>query len=288
MNSDENPGKGRQEMADIKFSICNELFEGWSQEDVFRYVAEAGYDGVEIAPFTLARSVVDVGPERREQLRREAEREGLEMVGLHWLLASPEGLYLNHPDEQVRKTTQDYMAELIRFCGDLGGKRMIMGSPKQRNVMAGCTYQEAWDFTKEVFRSLLPVAEKSGVILCIEPLDRGQTNFINTPDEAARLVKEIGHPNFKLMLDVKATVNQGESVVEAIRQFGPDIAHFHANDANGRGPGFGDVDFTPIAQALKEIDYGGYVSVEVFDFKPDPRAITRKSLDYLKRVFPVE
>ncbi len=63
------------------------------------------------------------------------------------------------------------------------------------------------------------------------------------------------------------------------------LAHFHANDANRRGPGFGDTDFVPIAGALDEIGYRGFVSVEVFDFSPDPRTIASRSLEYLRRVF---
>ena len=63
------------------------------------------------------------------------------------------------------------------------------------------------------------------------------------------------------------------------------VAYIHANDANGRGPGFGDVDFVPIVKALKDVDYQGYVSVEVFDFKPDPETTARESLGYLKEMF---
>lgn len=272
-------------MRTIKFSICNEVFENWVIEDVFRFVKDTGYDGVEIAPFTLGETVAEISPKQRYTIRQQAEQLGLEIAGLHWLLVSPKGLYINHPDEKIRKATQDYLIQLIHFCGDLGGKRMVVGSPKQRNVMEGHTLEETWRWTKEVLRACMPAAAERGVVLSIEPLDSEQTNFINTAEEGVRLVNEINHPNFRLMLDVRATVLQDKVMEEEIRAYSKWLVHIHANDANGRGPGFGDVDFAPIAKALKETGYQGYVSVEVFDFKPDPKTIAKESLGYLKKFF---
>jgi sugar phosphate isomerase/epimerase len=273
------------EMKKIKFSICNEVFENWAIGDVFKFVQETGYDGVEIAPFTLNETVAEISPEQRRAIRQQAEQLGLEIVGLHWLLVSPKGLYINHPDEKVRKATQDYLIQLIHFCGDLGGKRMVVGSPKQRNVMENHSFEETWKWTTEVFDTCMPTAEERGVVLCIEPLDAEQTNFINTAAEGVRLVEEVDHPNFRLMLDTKATIAQGKVMEEEIRTYSRYLVHIHANDVNARGPGFGDVDFAPIAAALKDVDYQGYVSVEVFDFKPDPETIARESFRYLKDIF---
>ena len=83
----------------MKISICNELFQGWPIEKVFEYAALLGYDGVEIAPYTLADSVTEITQARRRRIRRAAEEAGVEIVGLHWLLARPEGLYINHQPE---------------------------------------------------------------------------------------------------------------------------------------------------------------------------------------------
>jgi len=273
-------------MSKIKLSVCNEMFEGWSIEEVFRYAAELGYEGVEIAPFTLADSVMEIAPERRREIRRAAEEAGVEIVGLHWLLVSPKGLYINHPDDAIRLKTRDYMIALIEFCGDLGGKVMIVGSPKQRSVLEGETYRATWERTLDVFGDCLPVAERRGVTLCLEPLDGAQTNFITDTAEALRMVEEIAHPNFRTMVDVRsASFGEREEVAEVIRRVKEHLGHFHANDANSLGPGFGDVNYTPIAEALKEVGYEGYASVEVFDFTPGPKEIASKSLEYLKRFF---
>lgn len=269
----------------MKFSVCNELFENWDLEKVFEFVSSIGYDGVEIAPFTLADSVTEISQDQRKQIRQKAEQYGVEVVGLHWLLVKPEGLYLNHPDDGVRNRTRDYLLELIRFCGDLGGKTMVVGSPKQRNVIEGLSYQRAWELTKRTLADCVELAHERNVILCFEALPQSETNFINTAEEAVKLVREINHPNFRLMLDVKAMCSEKKPIPQIIEENRKYLVHVHANDANRRGPGFGDVDFVPIAEALKRIGYAGYVSVEVFDFRPDPETIARKSLEYLQRCF---
>jgi sugar phosphate isomerase/epimerase len=265
----------------MKFAICNEMFEKRPVEEVFRVASEIGYDGVEIAPFTLAESVTDIDAARRKAIRRSAEAIGVDITGLHWLFISPGGLYLNHPDDALRLKTRDYLIELIRFCGDLGGRVMVVGSPRQRNTLPEETFESTWKRTVQVFESCLPEAEARGVTVCIEPLDRQQTNFINTPLEAARMVREIDHPNFRMIVDVRSTLCQGEDLIEAIHAVKNEMAYFHLNDASGNGPGFGDVDFVPILQALEDTGYRGYGSVEVFDFAPGAETIARKSFDTL-------
>lgn len=269
----------------MKFAICNELFEEWPWERICEFVGETGYDGIEVAPFTLAESVADLLPDRRAQVREQAHEAGLEVVGLHWLLVSPPGLYVNHPDAEVRARTAQYLAELVDFCADLGGRIMVLGSPKQRNVMEGLTLERAWELAQETLRPALERASFRGVTICPEALSPQETNFLNTAAQARRFVEEMGHPNLRMMLDVKAMSSEGRPLPDIIRENGDLLVHLHANDANRRGPGFGETDFGPIAQALREVGYDGFVSVEVFDFKPDPRTIATQSLAHLREKF---
>ena len=270
----------------IKISICNELFQGWPIEKVFEYAAQLGYDGVEIAPYTLADSVTEISPKRRKAIRRAAEENGVEIVGLHWLLAKPEGLYINHPDEIIRIRTQEYMEALIHFCADIGGKILVHGSPHQRTIQEGWDLQESWDFAEETFKVCLKAAQKRNVLYCIEPLAHVNTNFINTVAEAIRLVKEIRHPNFKMVFDCRSASIQEKSASEALLRALDSgyLRHVHVNDANGRGPGFGEIDFIPILKNLVKNGYRSYVSVEVFDFSPDPLTVASRSIGYLKGI----
>ncbi|MXY49332.1 MAG: sugar phosphate isomerase/epimerase [Gemmatimonadetes bacterium] len=278
-----NDGKdGRGGTTRMKFAFCNEMFQDVPLRRIFQTAAEIGYDGVEIAPFTVARSVNEVGPDARKAIRDDAAEYGLEITGLHWLLLSPEGLYLNHPDDGIRYCTRLYLCDLIKFCGDIGGRVMVAGSPKQRDVLPDQTCEATWDRTRQAYQECLPTAEENGVTICLEPLDAAQTNFINTPDEAARMVREIDHPNFRLIIDVRATLCQGLDVAAAIHEHRDITAYIHFNDATGNGPGFGDTDFVPILRALRETGYDGYGSVEVFDYSYGAEHIARKSLETLK------
>ena len=91
----------------MRYAICNETFEGWEHAKVCRTVAELGYTGLEVAPFTLAPRITDVTPQRRRELRQQAADHGLTLLGLHWLLAKTAGLQLTSPDAAVRKTAPD-------------------------------------------------------------------------------------------------------------------------------------------------------------------------------------
>ena len=77
----------------MRFAICNEQFEGWAFDRVCRFVKDAGYDGLEVAPYTLAPLITDVTPGQREELRQQAADSGVELLGLHWMLAKTDGLY---------------------------------------------------------------------------------------------------------------------------------------------------------------------------------------------------
>ncbi len=269
----------------MKFAICNEIFQGWKIEETLAQAAKAGYDGVEIAPFTLANSVTDISSDERQRIRDAAARNSIEIAGIHWVLVKPEGLYMNHPDRSIRERTADYFCELVDFCADLGGTRMVVGSPKQRNIMPGVSPEQAREWAGETFRNAVRHGEARGVTLCFEPLASAETNFINTAAEAIQFVQRLNSQKFKIILDVKAMCSESKPIPRIIRESWPHFAHFHANDKNLKGPGFGEVDFRPIAAALKEVGYDGFVSVEVFNFEEGAEAIAARSLAYLKDVF---
>jgi len=269
----------------MKFGICNEIFQGWKIDDVFAYAARIGYDAVEIAPFTLAKSVTEIPAAERARIRAAAARAGIAISGIHWVLVQAEGMYVTSPDEETRARTAQYFCDLADFCADLGGKVIVVGSPKQRSLLPGVTPEQAWGWAQDVFRPSVAVAERRGVTVCFEPLPAEDTNFVNTAAEAVRFARGLGSPNFKVILDVRAMSHEAKPVPQIIRESRGEFAYVHANDKNLKGPGFGDVDYAPIVAALRDVGYDGTVSVEVFKFDEGPEAIATRSLEYLRRVF---
>lgn len=266
----------------MKYAICNETFEGWDHARICGRIAELGYTGLEVAPFTLAPLITDVSSAQRAELRQQAEAAGVQIIGLHWLLAKTTGFQLTSPEADVRKQTGKYLADLARAAADLNGQILVLGSPLQRNIPEGFSRQQAEDFALETLQYALVALEETQVYLCLEPLTPMETNFMNSAAEGVALIERLQHPFVKLHLDVKAMSAEEMPTPEVLRANAAYLKHFHANDPNKRGPGFGDTKFEPILQALSDIDYAGWVSVEVFDYSPDPDTIARESIRYLK------
>lgn len=266
----------------MKFAICQELFEGWSWENQCAAIARIGYTGIEVAPFTLAARPGDLNVADRRQLRQTAETHGLEIIGLHWLLAKTEGLHLTTADAAARQRTSDYIIELGHLCGDLGGNIMVFGSPFQRNLEPGISTAQAMQHAAEVFRAAMPELASRGVNLLIEPLTTKETNFINTCEQGAELIALVDHPNFALHQDVKAMLGEGTPLPDLIRRYPQLTRHFHVNDSNLLGPGMGETPYDPIFQALLDTQYSGWVSVEVFDYSPGAEHIAEFSLKFMQ------
>jgi sugar phosphate isomerase/epimerase len=268
----------------MKFAICQELFEGWDWERQCRFISEVGYTGIEVAPFTLARHPGEVSLQQRKDLRQTAESCGLQVIGLHWLLAKTQGLHLTSSDSSVRNSTAEYLMSLGDLCADLGGTIMVFGSPQQRNLPTGVSREAGMEHAADVFRQSLPHIAGRGVTICLEPLTPKETNFINTCADAAELIARVNHPNFALHQDVKAMLSESESIPVLIVRYRAATRHFHVNDSNLLGPGMGATDYAPIFRALVDSGYDGWVSVEVFDYAPGAEHIARASLKYMRDV----
>jgi sugar phosphate isomerase/epimerase len=269
----------------MRFAICNEIYQGWTLEDTFTHAHRTGYDAVEIAPFTVAPYVTDIPSSERQRIRDLAAKTGIALSGIHWVLVKAEGMHLTHRDAAVRQRTARYFVDLVHFCADLGGQFIVLGSPKQRSLQDGVTPEQGWEWARASLRDAVQCAEDRAITICFEPLAPAETNFVNTAEEAIRFARSFNSPAMKIILDVKAMCGESKPIPQIIRESWPDFAYFHANDRNLKGPGFGDVDFTPIAAALKEVAYDGTVSVEVFQFEEGADVIASKSLEYLRRAF---
>ena len=269
----------------MRIALCNEVLGGMALERQCEYAAALGYDGLEIAPFTLSTSPEKISAADAAKIRATVEASGLVVTGLHWLLVKPEGLSLTDPDAAVRTRTLAVMTHLIGLCAELGGAGLVHGSPKQRQIAPGETHAIALARLQDGLAQVALAAARVGVIYCIEPLSRRETELVNTIAEAAELVRSIDHPNLRTMIDCSAAgLTETDSIPSLIERWLPTglIAHVQVNDPNRRGPGQGDLQFAPILAALKRHGYDGTVAVEPFDYWPDGPGAAAFSAGYLR------
>lgn len=270
----------------FNYSVCNELFEKWEFANTCRAARKLGYAGLEISPFTLAENVDQVSPARRKEMRDILRSEGLKFTGLHWLLVTPKWLHVTTRDKDVRERSWAYVDKLIDLCGDLGGGVMVFGSPKQRGTRDGATRDEAMKNFIDGLAKVAAHAAARKATICVEALDHGQTDVMNTLDEAVKVVKAVNHPAIRTMFDYHNVADEKEASDILVRRYYPMIRHIHINEMDGRWPGSGHYDFLPVLRVLKEKKYKGWVSLEVFDFKPDPETIARSAIEYIRKLEP--
>jgi D-psicose/D-tagatose/L-ribulose 3-epimerase len=269
----------------MRIALCNEVLAGMPLEQQCEYSARLGYDGLEIAPFTLSASPEKISATDAARTRAVVEASGLVVTGLHWLLVKPDGLSLTDPDTSVRNRTLEVMIRLIGLCAELGGSVLVHGSPKQRQIASGETHAVALARLQDALAQVALAAARVGVTYCIEPLSRRETSLVNTVAEAVELVRAIDHPNLRTMIDCSAAgLTETDPVPALIDRWLPTglIAHVQLNDPNRRGPGQGEMKFAPILAALKRHNYAGTITVEPFDYSPDGPTAAAFSAGYLR------
>jgi sugar phosphate isomerase/epimerase len=275
----------------MKIALCNEVLQPLAFEQQCRLAAQLGYDGLEVAPFTLAANPMDITDAQAREYARIAEDSGLEIFGLHWLLVAPAGLSISSEDEALRTKTLDVMTRLVGLCAAMGGSYLVHGSPKQRSTPEGSTKEEALARVIDVFARIAPVAQRHAVTYCIEPLGTRETDVINTVAEAARVVDEVNSPALKTMIDCSAAGQvEREPIPVLMDKWMPSghVAHVQVNDPNRRGPGQGEMQFKPILETIARLQregvYRGVVAVEPFDYVPDGPGCAARAIGYLRGI----
>jgi sugar phosphate isomerase/epimerase len=267
----------------FRFSICNEVFEKTPFDQTCAAIRRIGYDGIEVAPFTLAESAQEITSEQRRTYKQTVADAGLSFVGLHWLMVSPAGLHVTTPNVALRDRSWEHIRRLIDLCADLGDHGvMVFGSPKQRNAIDGMPPAEATQVFATELAKVAPQAADRGVRILVEALPKSQSNVINTLAEAVAIVGQIGSPAVQTMFDTHNATDETIPHSDLIRRFFPYIAHIHVNEMDGREPGTGDYDFSQLLKTLADLEYKDWVSLEVFDFARGAEAIAHGALEHLR------
>ena len=268
----------------FRHACCNEMYGQRPFAEVCRDLRNAGYGGIEIAPFTLAAQPADIKASQRKEYREVMASEGMTFVGLHWLMVSPKGLHVTSPNAALREKSWRHIEELIGLCADLGeGGVMVFGSPKQRETTGGQSPKEAVRNFSDGLAKIAPHAGERGVTILVEALPTNQCDVITSMAQAAEVVKEIAHPAVRTMFDTHNAVEEAEPHATLIERYFDIIRHVHVNEMDGTQPGTGGYNFYPVLETLARNNYAGWVSLEVFDFSHGPKRIAAESLDYLNK-----
>ncbi len=256
----------------MKLALCNEVLRHLPLDAQCAMAAQLGYQGLEVAPFTLFQDPSELDETLAARVQATAAAHGLQIPSLHWLLVKPEGLSMVSPDHEVRRATLDWIRRLIAFAQRCGAQVLVHGSPAQRNPQPGQSLDDARARLEDSLREVAPWAEQAGVTYCLEPLSRAETQVVNTVQEAAQLVNRIGSTALRTMLDASAaSQSESEPIAQVLARHldAGDIAHVQVNDRNRRGPGQGDTDLLPLVRVLRERRYPGWIAVEPFEYRPD-------------------
>ena len=269
----------------MRIALCNEVLEPMPFARQCEYAAALGYDGIELAPYTISPEPHRLGAAERAALRKAASDAGIAIMGLHYLLVAPKGLSITTPEDKVRAWTVDVMKTLTELCVELGGRYLVHGS--QRVVEPGETPDIAIARARDCFAAVAPTAQSCGMVYCIEPLAAGITPVINTIAQAAAIVDYIGNPAMRTMIDCNhAGKMEGEPLAAVIDRWVPTgkIGHIQINDSNRRGPGQGPQRFTPVLAALRRNAYAGDVSVEPMEYVPDGPGSAARAIGYVRGI----
>ncbi len=244
----------------MKFGVNTFIWaDGFNREQIplLSRIKEAGFDGVEVPLF---------GP---NDLQDSEVRRALVSSGLECTVCSiiPAGLSLVSDDADVRNKTIEHLRGCIRTCNEIEAR--VMGGPLYAPVgfLPGRRRtEEEWKRVVGAFQSLGPDLDRAGVTAAIEPLNRYETYFLNTAEDAAKLCQEIAHQKAGILFDTYHANIEEKNVADAIRVAGPYLKHFHSCE-NDRGiPGTGHVDWPNVFESIKQTGYDGWLTIESFGF----------------------
>lgn len=270
----------------MRLSLCSEVLRALPFAEQCKFAAAVGYDGLEIAPMTVTGDPRTLTAADVAGLRRTVAEAGLVVTGLHFLMLAPAGLSITATDAETLALTREVMLRLVDLCAELGGDVLVHGSPNQRRLPDdAAAAASARSTALQHFAAVGARARERGVLYCIEPLSRDQTNFVNTVGQAVQILDELNEPGLATMIDTSsAGRSEDMPVPDLIDRWLPTgrIAHIQVNSTNRQGPGQGDELFAPVFERLFHHGYDRTVAVEPFDYRPDGPGSAARAAGYVR------
>jgi sugar phosphate isomerase/epimerase len=238
-------------------------------EASFSKAKAAGYDGVELA----LRRAGEISLARLDRLLSE---NGLTVSAVSTgQVFADGGLCLTDENPERRGEALAVLQDLADFAGDYG-KTLNLG-----RVRGSIASEKSEAYFCEAAARLCEQAQKRGVTVILEPVNRYEINFINNLDEGAQLLRKLKIPNFKLMPDLFHMNIEDDRIGDSLRRSRELLHYIHFADSNRLAPGRGHLDFYNIFSTLAEIKYDGWISVEILP-KPDPDTAAGQAAAFLR------
>ena len=246
-----------------QLGVCAWIYGDAPLDDTFGRIAAAGYDGVEIPGEP---SLLDA-----RDIRRLLARHGLKPLGLTASCMVPATRRdLAHPDPAVRADAVRYVEHCVRFAAEIGAPLAQMLPSGETRLAPVATRAEEWEWSVEAMRQAAREAERAGVKIAVEPLNRYEAYLVTNADKALAYVAAVDSPWVGMTLDLFHAHLEEPDVRKAIRKAQPHLLHVHIADTNRQGLGRGHLDVAACAHALQAAAYTGAVVVEVMPPGPDP------------------
>jgi sugar phosphate isomerase/epimerase len=252
----------------------------YTLDETIKRLARIGYDGIEIGAGAPHAWPAHLTPERRREVRELLDEHGL---ALSSMLPAPSGGPGNNPASpyvEERRATIEHYKELVALCAEWGGRTLIY-LPGWR--IFGTTRRQAWAWSREALTEIADTAAEHDVTMVIEPTSH-DTNMCEDAFDAIELMEDVGSPNVKLMFDTFHVLYRREVMTDYVADMGANLHHIHMSDNDRLPPGAGYGDFPGLIDALLDIGYDGYLTMETGfhrrGIEPDQDA--RVSLEYLR------
>jgi sugar phosphate isomerase/epimerase len=242
-------------------------------EPAFGLAAELGYDGVELH----LRRPSDID---RVAVRRMARDLGLGIPMIGTGMAVEDGLTFSDPDAEVRRRAVVRLREQIELGVYLGAMAVI-GSIKGKLGSDPEVRVNRLALIRSCCEECVRAAEAANTVLLIEAINRYETDYLNTLEEVASLIRAIGSPNLKLLVDTFHMNIEEVDIAASLRQAGGMIGHVHLVDTNREAPGHGHLDIPGVLSALSDVNYQGYLSLECLPL-PDARRAAEDGIRTLR------
>jgi sugar phosphate isomerase/epimerase len=247
----------------MRFGVCAWIYGDAPLDRTLGRIAAAGYDGVEWPGEPAAYDPREV--------RRQIAAAGLAPVGLTASCMVPQTPRdLASPDAAVRREAVAYVEACLRFAAEIGAPLVQMLPSGETRLAPAKSRDDEWRWSIEGMRQAAREAERTGIRICVEPLNRYEAYLVTTAEEAIAYVDAVGSPWVGMTLDLFHASIEEPDIAAAVRAAGPRLRHVHVADTNRRGLGRGHLDLRPVAAALCECRYAGAVVVEVMPPGPDP------------------